>query len=109
MTWIDVITTAEFLVLCAIAYGLYRVKQAIEDMYSGLGQLLGQNREITKEILFQLDSGDADRRPPGQRFPLHVEVHTIREDLRYFKNKWEKLHISDFVRNEMEERERRKR
>ena len=59
MTWNDVIMTAEFLLLCAIAYGVYQVKQAIKDMYSGLGQLLGQHREIAEKIRFQLDSGDA--------------------------------------------------
>ncbi len=108
MTWSDLITTAGFLLLCAIAYGVYGVKKAIEDMYSGLGQLLGEHREITKKILFQLDSGDLDLRPPGKRFPLHIEVHTILEDFRYFKKQWFELHIADFVRIQLEEREQRK-
>ena len=103
MTWNDLITTAEILLLCAITYGVYRVKQAIEDMYSGLGQLLGQHREITKKILFQLDSGTAVPNA-SPRFPLHVEVHTIREDLRDFKHKWYELHILDFVRETVERR-----
>ena len=107
MTWIDVITTGELLVLCVIAYRMYRVKQAIEDMYSGLGQLLEQNREITKKILFQLDSGGAVP-AASPRYPLHVVVHTIQEDLRSFTNRWAKLHTSDLVRIEMEEREVRK-
>ena len=107
MTWIDVITTAEFLLLCAIAYGVYRVKQVIEDMYTGLGQLLGQHREIAGKILFQLDS--SDRIPArGVRFPLDVEVRTIREDLRSFMASWNKIHTDDFVRIRMEEVERRK-
>ena len=103
MTWIDVITTAAFLLLCAIAYGVYRVKQAIEDMYSGLGELLGQHRDITKKILFQLDSGDTVP-AASPRSPLHVEVHTIREDLRDFKHKWYELHIPEFAKRKAEER-----
>ena len=107
MTWIDVITTAEILLLCAIAYGVYRVKQAIEDMYSGLGRLLGQHREIAGKILFQLDSSNVVP-ARGVRFPLDVEVRTIREDLRDFRWSWGKLHTDDFVEIEMEELKRRK-
>ena len=94
MTWINVITTAEFLLLCAIAYGVYRVKQAIEDMYSGLGRLLGQHREIAGKILFQLDSSDVVP-ARGVRFPLDVEVRTIREDLRSLRWSWVKIHDED--------------
>ena len=107
MTWIDVITTAEILLLCAIAYGVYRVKQAIEDMYSGLGRLLGQHREIAGKILFQLDSSDVVP-PRGVRGPLDVEVRTIREDLRSFMWRWVEIHTDDFARTEMEEFKRQK-
>lgn len=104
MTWNDLNMTADFLLLCAIAYGVYRVKKAIEDMHSGLGQLLGEHREIAKKILFQLDSGEAVSGLPHPRFPLHVEVHTIKEDLRDFQHKWFELHIPDFVREKVERR-----
>ena len=107
MTWIDVITTAEILLLCAIAYGVYRVKQAIENMYAGLARLLGQHREIAGKILFQLDSSNVVP-ARGVRFPLDVEVRTIREYLHDFRWSWEKLHTDDFVEIEMEEVKRRK-
>ena len=94
MTWINIITIAEILLLCAIAYGVYRVKQAIEDMYSGLGRLLGQHREIAGKILFQLDSSDVVD-ASGVPFPLDVEVRMIREDLRDFKWRWVKIHDED--------------
>lgn len=107
MTWIEVVATAGVLLLCAITYGMYRLKKAIENMYLGLGQLLGEHREVTRKILYQLDSGDAVP-TPEPRFPLHVEVCTIKDDLRYFKNKWIELHISDFAKIEVEKRERQR-
>ena len=109
MTWNDLIMTADFLLLCAIAYGVYRVKKAIEDMYSGLGQLLGQHREITEKILFQLGSGGTGPVSLPLQFPLHVVVRTIEEDLRHFKSQWFDIHLHDLTRAETEKREQRTR
>ena len=41
MTWNDLIMTADFIILCAISYGVYRVKKTIDNMCSGLGLLSG--------------------------------------------------------------------
>lgn len=106
MIWLDVVATAELLALCAIAYGVFRVRRVIEDLH----HTVCHDQELIKNILFQVDSGDhvpPDPRRP--RFPLDVEVHMVRDDLRAFVSKWNERHLPDLARHKPDAPEMRNR
>lgn len=103
MSWLEIIATANFLVLCAIAIGVYQAKHAVVEMHSGLASVLGRQEEMERKALWQLDGSIAGKRALPL-VPLHLVVREILSDFRDFKHKWFRLHMKEFV--EMEFREK---
>lgn len=65
-----------------------------------------QNRDMATKVLLELDGGGLPIQPIP-RYPLIVEVRSIKEDFRHFRRDWFKLHMRDFVKIKIEEEEER--
>ena len=102
MTWNDFIMVAIVLLLCAIAFGLYRINETLESKYSGLRELLGENQKVSEKILFQLNSRSSLGLEHYSENALDTEVREIKSDLRFWIKSCQRLHSPDFLKIEKE-------